>query len=181
MLFITNPSDTFIEYYSFVPTKFLELLFFYNSVRYFGFNARLSDKPALLNDLLKNNYSHNAFNSTLTENNNFKFLEQIYYYSSNPYLKLQHELENIEYYHSSTISYENFINIWSALITERIMFFDSLHNKTFIRQVERVWTNYIKYLDMHDIEELLLITVILLLINKLSIEYGATLTCLDIN
>jgi hypothetical protein len=61
------------------------------------------------------------------------------------------------------------------------MFFDSLHNKTFIRQVERVWTNYIKYLDMHDIEELLLITVILLLINKLSIEYGATLTCLDIN
>jgi hypothetical protein len=32
------------------------------------------------------------------------------------------------------------------------MFLDSVHNTLFTRQVERVWTNYIKYLDMHYAE-----------------------------
>ncbi len=110
-LFITNPTDIFKAAYSLSPTKMLELMLFSNSIRYFGFNTRLLDNTILLSNLLINNYSFRGFSDNLPESNNFRLFEQLHYYSSGQYSKASHELENIEYYYSSTLPYENFINI----------------------------------------------------------------------
>jgi hypothetical protein len=152
ILLTSNPEDLFKPSYSLSSTKLLELALNSHSNRHFGFNSWLNNDSLFLNQLLSNSYGFSNFQLNNNTLGSFEFLERLSFYSSNPYKKLSYEIENIEYFDTSTVSYENFINIWTALITERIMFLDSVHNTLFTRQVERVWTNYIKYLDMHYAE-----------------------------
>lgn len=167
--------------YSLSATRLLELSFYSNSNKHFGFTAELKVNNLFLNQLWLNNYMFKPYNIDRVDDFTFNLLERVHFYSANPYKKLISEIENIEYYNTSTVNYENFINIWSALISERFMFLDSLHNIVFSKQVERIWTNYIKYLDMHYAESLLLIIGIYLHISRLCIEFEVLLICLDLN
>jgi hypothetical protein len=64
-----------------------------------------------LNQLLSNSYGFSNFQLNNNTLGSFEFLERLSFYSSNPYKKLSYEIENIEYFDTSTVSYENFINI----------------------------------------------------------------------
>lgn len=111
ILLLSNPDDLFKPTYSLSATRLLELSFYSHSNKHFGFNTELTLSSVYLNQLILNNYWFHDHYINNSDDFTFNLLERVHFYSANPYKKLTSEPEDIEYYDTSTVNYENFINI----------------------------------------------------------------------
>ena len=112
MLLHSNPIEIFNEGpdYIFSPTRLFNLGFIKHSSSYLGLNSNYPN-TILFNQVFSNMYTFKDINLKRELPLDFKLLEKTQFYSSQTLNKPRHDIEDLEYYTSATVSYENFFDI----------------------------------------------------------------------
>ncbi len=94
-----------------------------------------------------------AYNETLLDmafNDALTLYERSMFYSVTPLKQFLHEIEDLEYYDTARAPYNNFVYVYWSLISNNILFLDTMYNNNHMEHVDSVWTNYLKYIHRHE-------------------------------